>query len=427
MVERKTFLDTLQTTIRQLEKEGIITKEQLEEKINVPIEWLYSSGIDRKVLTKTMDNICKMINPVYKNSVKREYAIDHIRISERLDRIIIEVPGRDDWTYFCLSDEKFHKKGKIAYFSSEEFIQEIHKTMREAKQERLRSKIDSISTEDLTEIISVMFDQRQKENELKGLSISLSEMIENFGEYYKYLCNEKQQIRNELQEEVQIISGGLIEQDIDQRNYGSKTNGELSEKTERKNEIYPFEERDEIFRRLKPIKIISFDSIDENRQVQKGTYMSYVYKNNRENGGYFLISEPYQGDKSCRAVYLTEEYIENMQDGEKNSSFWVDIARAYLEMSGQEFHDENGTYTFKHRALDTYAARMKYIVSGEVDKNVSKSVIYSAKMNLAQLFGIEINKGKLGKIVEGVTKSEIDAARAVVTPRTLEKNVGGRE
>ena len=163
------------------------------------------------------------------------------------------------------------------------------------------------------------------------------------------------------------------------------------------NEIYPFEQRDAIFRDLNPMKIISFDSIDEEGRVQRGTYTSYVFTNPRENRGYFIISEPYRGDKSCRGVYLSDKFVEDLNGGEENSNFWVDITRIYLEMSGQEFHDEPSTYTFRHRALEQYAARMKYIISGEIDPNVSKSVIYTAKMNLSKLFGIEMNKQKLSE------------------------------
>ena len=175
------------------------------------------------------------------------------------------------------------------------------------------------------------------------------------------------------------------------------------------------------------MEIISFDSIDGEGQVQRGTYTSYVYANRRENGGYFIISEPYRGDKSCRAVYLSEEQKMHFQEGEENTDFWVDMARAYLEMSCQEFHDEPSTYTFKHRALEPYAARMQYIISGDIDSNVSKSVIYSAKMNLSKLFGIEINKQRLGKIVNEVSKEELDEVRGTLIPQAKEQNVGGIE
>lgn len=429
MDERKTFLETLQKTIRELQEAGIITEEQLKQKIDIPIGWFYSRDIDRNIMSRTMDNICGKINPNYSQRTKIKPFIDYVRICERNGKIIVEVPGRDGWTYFGLDDNSFHKEGKISYFSSDEFIQEMYKTIIESKREKIKVKTKNLSEEEISNIMEIMFDQKQQENETKGLSISLSEMIENFGEYYRYLHEEKEQMQTESNE-IQVVSGGLIEQDVDQMdntrargNLGTGGNG----KTERVNEIYPFEERDNIFRSLKPIQIISFDSIDENRQIQRGTYTSYVYRNKRENGGYFLISEPYKGDKACRAVYLTDEYINSLQEGEPNNDFWIDIARTYLELSGQDFHDEKSTYTFKHRALDTYSAKMKYIVSGEIDPNVSRSVIYSAKMNLSQLFGIDINKKKLTEIATQAIRSEIEAARRFITPRIQEKGVGGRE
>lgn len=423
MDKGKTFLDKLQEVIKNLQEDGIITQEQLEEKIEIPIEWLYSKGIDRNVMTKTMDNICAMINPAYKKNPKKTYAINSIRICEKNGKIMIEVPGRDNWTCFYLSDDNYHKRGKTSYFSSEEFIHEIYKTMLEEKQNKLKQNIDSLSTEEVMNLLSIVYDRTQKENELKGLSISLSEMIENFGQYYRYLNNEPNEIKKELQSEVKAINGGLIEQETDTRISSESSNSS----GERKNEIYPFEERDMIFRKLKPLQVISFDSIGEDGKVINGTYTSYVYKNQRENGGYFIITEPYQGDKESRGTYLTDKDLQEMQEGEGNSNVFVDIARYYLEMSKQEFSKEKGTYTFKHRDLKNYAARMKYIISGEIDPNVSKNIIHSAKLNLNQLFGTNIDKKKLSKIADSVTEQEIDEARSIITPKTVEQDVGGRE
>lgn len=423
MAERKTFLDTLQKTVRDLEKDGIITQEQLNEKIDIPIEWLYSRGIDRVAMAKAMDNICRIINPAYKNTVKSTYAINHIRICDKNGKIVIEVPGRDDWTCFYLSDGNYHKKSKISYFSSEEFAEEIYKTMLETKLNKIKQNTDSLSTDEIMHLLNIIYDQSQKENGLKGISISLSEMIENFGQYYRYLYDEKKQTRGKLSSKV--VNGGLAEQGIEPQ-FSSVNSSKSNEKTERKNEIYPFEERDMIFRRLMPLKIISFDSIGEDGEVIKGTYTSYVYKNQRENGGYFLISEPYQGDKSNRAVYLTEEFIQSMKE-EDEDNIWADMARFYLEMSTQDFDNTSGTCKFNHGSLENYEARMQYIVSEKITPNVPKSIIYSAKLNLARLFGTNIGKKKLGKIAESVTNQEINEARSIITPKTVEQDVGGRE
>ena len=424
MDERKDFIDTLQTTIRGLQEDGIITSEQLKEKIEVPLEWFYSSGIDRRILSKTFENICEKVNPGYKKATNRNYAINTVKLSEYDGKIRLKIVGRDKWTFFDISDESSHTQGKIQTFSSDEFIEEMNNTIRRDKYGKLRNKFPHLSHEDLQDVMDLLYDSKQQENTTKGLSTSLSEMIENFGEYYRYLYNEKQLTEKEG---IKVTSGGLIEQDVDQMSYTRTVAGSGGGSVERVNEIYPFEERDHIFRQLKPMEIISFDSIDGEGQVQRGTYTSYVYANRRENGGYFIISEPYRGDKSCRAVYLSEEQKMHFQEGEENTDFWVDMARAYLEMSCQEFHDEPSTYTFKHRALEPYAARMQYIISGDIDSNVSKSVIYSAKMNLSKLFGIEINKQRLGKIVNEVSKEELDEVRGTLIPQAKEQNVGGIE
>ena len=421
---RKDFRDTLQTTIKELQEDGIITSEQLKEKIRVPIEWFYSNGVDRRILTKTMDNICGKVNPNYKSSTKKSYVIDTVNICESKGSIKVEVIGRDNWTRFYISDLSLHHKGKIEDFTGNEFIEEMQNTIVEQKQYRLKNRLRDLSDGEIKRILRIMYDQKQQENEAKGLSISLSEMIENFGEYYRYLYNEKEQAKAK---DVEITPGGLIQQDVDQIPYTRTTKNSENERNERVNEIYPFEERDNIFRQLKPIKIISFDSIDEDRKIQKGTYTSYIYPNKRENGGYFLISEPYQGDKASRAVYVSDEHIETLNAGDENPNFWVDIARKYLEMSSQEFHEEPSTYTFKHRTLDTYATRMKYIITGDIAPNATRGLIYSAKTNLSKLFGIEINKQSLSKIASEITREEIEEARRVIMPQTQEKDRGGRE
>ena len=424
MDERKDFIETLQTMIRGLQEDGMITSEQLKEGIEIPLEWFFSRGIDRRILSKTFENICAKINPGYNKALKRIYAIDTVRIIERNGKIGIQVLGRDNWTFFNISDEGFHQKGRIETFDSHEFITELQNTMREAKRDKLKTRFDNLSDEEIQNILSTIYDQRQRENEEKGLAISLSEMIQNFGEYYRYLWSEKEQAEKK---DIEVTSGGLIEQDVDQMPRTRTRSGDGGGTPERVNEIYPFEQRDAIFRDLNPMKIISFDSIDEEGRVQKGTYTSYVFTNPRENRGYFIISEPYRGDKSCRGVYLSDKFVEDLNGGEENSNFWVDITRIYLEMSGQEFHDEPSTYTFRHRALEQYAARMKYIISGEIDPNVSKSVIYTAKMNLSKLFGIEMNKQKISEIASEVSREEIDEARRAIMPQTKEQSVGGRE
>lgn len=421
---RKDFIDTLQTTIRGLKEDGIITSEQLKEKIEVPIEWFYSDGVDRRILARTMDNICEKVNPNYKSSIKTSYLINAIKICESNGIVKIEVTGKDNWTRFYLSDSSLHHMGKIENFDSNEFIKEMQNTIIKQRKNRLKRKLGVLQNEDIQEILNIVYDQKQQENETKGLSISLSEMIENFGEYYRYLYNEKEQIKAK---DIEVIPGGLIQQNIDQIPYAKTIENIEKEKNERVNEVYQFEERDNIFRQLNPIKIISFDSIDKDKQIQKGTYTSYIYPNKRENGGYFLLSEPYQGDKASRAVYVSDEHIETLNGGGKNPNFWVDIAREYLEMSSQEFHEEPSTYTFKHGTLDTYATRMKYIITGDIAPNATKGLIYSAKTNLSKLFGIEINKQSLKEIASRVTREDIDEARKMIMPQTQEKYLGGRE
>ena len=423
MNEGKTFLDELQDTIKRLQNDGIITAEQIEAGLDVPIEWFFSKGIDRRILSKTMDNICRKVNPAYQKASKKSYDINTIKIIEKNGETFFQISGRDNWTVFNIASQSFHQKAKIETFDEKEFIRELQTTMRESKEYKLQNRLENLSDKQIQEVLRIMYDQRQQINEEKGLGLSLAEMIENFGEYYRYLYNEKEQAEKQ---DMEITSGGLIEQDVDTIPFTRSGSGSHRERNERVNEIYPFNDRDNIFRQLNPMQIISFDSVDEDKHVQRGTYTSYVYRNKRENGGYFIVAEPYRGDKACRVVYLTDEYVKSLQEGEEDSKFWVNISRTYLEMSGQEFNDEKSTYTMKHRALDTYAAKLQYIISGEKNPNVSNRVIYSGKIILSKLFGVEMNKQSLGEIASDTSREEIDAARRIILTERQEISQGGR-
>ena len=424
MDERKDFIKILQETIQKLQEAGIITDEQLKEGIEVPIEWFYSSGIDRRILSKTFENICKKVNTDYQKSINKNYAIHTISLKAYNGKSRLQIVGKDNWTKFDISDESFHQQGKIQTFNGNEFIQEMIETIKKDKYGKIRETYKQLSHDDIQNIIDLMYDKTEQENLTKGMAESLSEMVQNFGEYYQYIQNEKKEVEKG---EIKVTAGGLIEQDVDKLSYTRTGLHEGNTKTERVSEIYPFEERDAIFRGLQPIEIIAFDSIDEEGKVQKGSYTSYVFENYRENGGYFLISEPYRGDKSCRAVYVSEEKKEQLQEGEENPNFWVDTARAYLEMSCLEFQNEVSTYTFKHRNIQPYAAKMQYIISGKTDPNISKGVLYSSKMALSKLFGVQIDKKQLEAIISDVMKSDILSIQDILTSPRKEHEVGGEE
>lgn len=435
MDERKSFMETLEETINKLVSEGVITEEQLAKKITIPFEWLYSAGIHRSDLSTAMDNICKSINPNYKSNKKYSSSIEKVGILKRDGNLILDVNGRDNWTFFCISEDTQYKGGKIAYFTSEEFLEELYK----AKVENKRSKINrnmALTEYESTLIMNLIFDKTQKENDMNGLSVSLSDMMKNLGEYYKYIVNE-QQTQKEMNEQEQdeenteeaseeqegqgvektesgtsdIIYGGLIEQETDEIGPRGPIINPDSGRT-RKSEIYPIEQREQIFKQLFPQKIIIFDTINEEREVTRGSYMTFLFRNPRENGGYFLISEPLLGDKEARGVYLTDEYIDAMQEGEDPSKFWTELARCYLEMSRLEFSKEKGICVFNHTSLESYQERMSGVIRG--NNNISPNSRQNSRRSLARLFNTSLENIKLQGIVKGVTTQEIEEARMAV-------------
>ena len=403
---RKSFIETLEEVLNKLVEEGIITEEQLKNKIQIPFEWLYSKGIKRDDLSVAMDRICRRINPAYREKDKTSKSIETLNVLKRDGNTILEVCGRDNWTFFRISDDMTHKNGKISYFTTEEFLGELYITKIINMRRQINKKV-KLPEDELNSIMNLIYSETQRENELNGLSVSLNDMMLNLGEYYKYMAEEKQ----EHDEAKKIINGGLIEQEKDQ--IGPRGIRESSgEIRSRKSDVYSIEEREEIFRKLGPEKIIQFDSIDEDRHVIQSSYLTYLFRNPRQNGGYFLISEPLSGDRETRAVYLTDEYVETMQDGEDEAKFWTEIARCYLEMSRNQFAKEQGTHVFRHEGLEAYEQRMRGVIAN--DNNVDNKAKWSARYALSHLFGTSMNEERLRQMAETATLEDVNEARTVI-------------
>ena len=159
------------------------------------------------------------------------------------------------------------------------------------------------------------------------------------------------------------------------------------------------DERKTFFLNLNPIKNMSYDLIDTEKN-KKEKWIVYVYKNNRENGGYFFIMDKPKGEEQARIVYVTEKMLNNLEE-------LKNISVKYIEMDDEEFQKQKNICYLKNISPDTYFAKIKHIITGEIDTAVQNYVIYSAKMSLIKLFGNNINIKEIVKDVTEEKKCEI--------------------
>ena len=408
MKQEKPLLETFKEVFDGLEKNGLVTREELEKGFDIPISWLASTGIQRDVIIGAIRNLYEREHPnngYILNRFKRNVSINYI---ERNGKPSLEIFAGKRGIF--ITDEKEESEVYKRNVISKDFVTEIPKYKR--KFLILQDMYQNEKTkEQATKSVETFYNSYQQQSDLYATPYFLNEMAINFGEYYKWLQEEKKEIENENKEVEGPIEtmGGLVELRPDE--VGPRAAKGDSESRERKSDIYTFEQRDTLFRELKPIRIISFDTRDEEGRLIRGAYTCYVYKHNEEdkNKGYFMISEPESGDKETRTVYVTEQEIKEMKEGKENNEFWNSLAREYIEMTRKEFSQKDGTYTFRHCVdLESYKLKMEALIKGPSKQNPQTPNGRRARFVLFRRENIK------NDIVAGVTESGINQARAAV-------------
>lgn len=393
MEKERNFLTIIQKEFEKMVEDGIIKETQLAEGIYIPMNWIFTKGLDRDwIISRELSFLLKEKNPDYTRNMRNmrnmrlnKKEVSGFKVIKIGDTIQIEVLGRDKQSQLFITNGELPESFSGPTITAEEVIDSVtdkyeYEKMRDMAKFIIEKQFPrQIHNKDIfNQLVNNMINNKsfrdlvcppdERDMRRVGVSYSMEEMGRNLGAYYRYLMQEKQIIGGYENE----INGGIIRRNHDEQGpHKGQGNGNTNPRV---SDIYGFEERGEIFRSLNPFKIINFDSIGEDGKIIPGAYTTFVFQNPNNRNGYLIINEPFEGDKETRAVFISEQEFEKIQE-ERDLSYdenWSDFVREYIEMTGSEFGNTNvgNTYIFRHWSLENYEMMMNGVIAGkEPDKS----------------------------------------------------------
>ena len=299
--------------------------------------------------------------PIYKNN-KNPEDIDGFSIVRKKGKIILRFSGNDNYTIVDLygnENEQYNEKSALNKINFTQLNDEIMNVI---------TKENKVNDAGAKLIIAGI---EQAENEAFG----------NLIEYYKYLIDEKEQSKKHT---------CTITQRVDEIERKTQNTHDKRNKYERKNEIIDFQKRRKMLEENKPKgKVEVVENLEDG--TQEMSYISFVYKNllndiNCNQNGYLFVCEPVSGDRNTRVFYLDEGSFEKFEKDKKQDRLSA-VTKKYLEMSNEEFKEEERCLTLTHTSLDTYKERLNFFINGQKGKSLTNLKEYQQK--LKDLYGDE--------------------------------------
>jgi len=181
------------------------------------------------------------------------------------------------------------------------------------------------------------------------------------------------EMENKKQEEKDNEDSIIIHSKLDTKPGKPGTKVDISKP--RANEIMPFEERDEVFRKYNPEKVI--DIIDTNKENSAGDGKCYVYNNPsitnngkkdlekmQEQRGNLYIFEPSNGCSTTKIFFIPEELLTTENDINK-------LIKEYLEMPISDFQKSKGTSIMSHTKMESFEDSVRFFITGKRGKSLS--------------------------------------------------------
>jgi hypothetical protein len=333
----------------------------------IELDWMFSDLLERKYVKQAIANIMQKNNPTYKQNCKYKNNknpedIDGFSIVRKKGKIILRFSGNDNYTIVDLygnENEQYNEKSALNKINFTQLNDEIMNVI---------TKENKVNDAGAKLIIAGI---EQAENEAFG----------NLIEYYKYLIDEKEQSKKHT---------CTITQRVDEIERKTQNTHDKRNKYERKNEIIDFQKRREMLEENKPKgKVEVVENLEDG--TQEMSYISFVYKNllndiNCNQNGYLFVCEPVSGDRNTRVFYLDEGSFEKFEKDKKQDRLSA-VTKKYLEMSNEEFKEEERCLTLTHTSLDTYKERLDFFINGQKGKSLTNLKEYQQK--LKDLYGDE--------------------------------------
>ena len=369
-----TFLSLAAQQFRQVRDNRRDTLQNLEDvqliqrgNAFIELDWMFSDLLERKYVKQAIANIMQKNNPTYKQNCKYKNNknpedIDGFSIVRKKGKIILRFSGNDNYTIVDLygnENEQYNEKSALNKINFTQLNDEIMNVI---------TKENKVNDAGAKLIIAGI---EQAENEAFG----------NLIEYYKYLIDEKEQSKKHT---------CTITQRVDEIERKTQNTHDKRNKYERKNEIIDFQKRRKMLEENKPKgKVEVVENLEDG--TQEMSYISFVYKNllndiNCNQNGYLFVCEPVSGDRNTRVFYLDEGSFEKFEKDKKQDRLSA-VTKKYLEMSNEEFKEEERCLTLTHTSLETYKERLNFFINGQKGKSLTNLKEYQQK--LKDLYGDE--------------------------------------
>lgn len=362
---KKSFLDILNDYFSNLPQEDILAGDS--RNIEIPFKWLFTEKLDRAIIQKALVEIFIRNNPNYE-----EGAIFKNNNPDSIETIIIKpdrygnssklvIKGADEWSKLIVTDNQ-NPHSKLPQITSGELNTAITNILNSERLDKIVSLDLGLTPETSKYFQSAFADFLNSERVAEDTSTAMNDLATNLTKYYDYLV--------QMKKEPDVYYGGLAQQRQDEKRGRKSRELGLGSET-RKSPIYPFTERDEIFRSLKPEYRVINGTIDEEGNIEKNAYTTYVYVNPRRYKGHLFVSEPLEGSHETRMTFVPKEAFENYETTEGENKL-VRIAKDYIEMSREEFLNTKHTKLFMHNEIDSFRDRIEHIITGRENEKSKK-------------------------------------------------------
>jgi len=302
------FLEILKGYFSKLSNKDVLLG--YNRSFDIPLEWIFTEKIDREIIQKVIVSIFERNTDNYRtNAIYRGNNPDvidklNIGINEKTGEASIFIKGADKWSKLLITEGK-NDDIKIPQITQEEFIKEITKVLNKERESNFADLDFNLSKEAMEYVQSAFAESLNSPAVNEDTKKAMCELANNLVDYYKYLLDLRDNPEN-------IYYGKVIKRREDEGKARSKIDRGT---TERKSEIYPFIERDKIYRDLNPIYRVINASEDNNGRIEEGAYTTYVYKNPRGKEGYLCVCEPLEGSHETRMFFIPEDKLQHLFTG----------------------------------------------------------------------------------------------------------------
>lgn len=359
MKMEKSFLKILGDYFDKKTDEEILVGNS--KNIVIPIEWLFTEGIDRETIEQAMIGLLKQRSSSYDikawhkgNNPQRlkEFEILHGKHGASL-----LLKGADEWSKVLITDDTENSSG-ILRISEEEFCKAILLTLK--SEDRLKNP-ELYNKEELESLFTGKLDKLT----LKSIKESMQEASNNLTEYYEYLINEKKEATTFFGEFTPRVGTASVKTTRIRTGEEGKV---------RINPIIPFTNRFEILKKMKPDATINMSERDSDGKISKGAYIVYMYNNPQNRSGKLLVAEPLEGSHATRIIFLNDKKLQEKHEQKRIMPTMIDVVKPYLEMPIQEFRELPATVTLSHGKFESFKERLEYYVQGKKGKNIEINI-----------------------------------------------------